>query len=181
MTQTGAPAYDAAIVALVPEAETLVGPFRARCDPSAAAGMPAHITINYPFLPRLAADDLRDLFLGYLSFEFMLSKVRRWPDVLYLAPEPSTPINALIEQVGSRGTGSPPYGGRFADVIPHLTIAHTQDAAVLVRVAEEFVRASADILPIAARLEELWLMDNRDGRWVKRLRLPLSLSALPAF
>jgi len=40
---------EVAIVVLVPEAETLVEPFRKIFDPSAAKGMPAHITINYPF------------------------------------------------------------------------------------------------------------------------------------
>jgi hypothetical protein len=136
--------------------------------------MPAHITINYPFLPRLAGDDLRALFLGYPSFEFMLSRVERWPDVLYLSPEPSTPFIELIEHVVHRFPDSPPYGGHFADIVPHLTLAHTRDEGILAQVAEEFARASAGGLPIIARLGELWLMDNQGGRWRKRLRLPLS-------
>ena len=39
-----------ALVVLVPEAEASVGRLRQRYDPSAAVGMPAHITLNYPFL-----------------------------------------------------------------------------------------------------------------------------------
>lgn len=174
MTQNDTLAYEAAIVVLVPEAESLVAPFRARYDPSAAAGMPAHITINYPFTPRPIQVDLQELFSGYPSFEFMLSGVDRWPDVLYLAPEPSTPFVALIEHVVRRFPGSPPYGGRIPDVVPHLTVAHIQDPEVLMRVAEEFGDASAGRLPVTARLEELWLVDNRKGRWRKRMRLPLS-------
>ena len=42
---------ETALVVLVPEAEAIVGRLRQRYDPSAAVGMPAHITINYPFLP----------------------------------------------------------------------------------------------------------------------------------
>jgi len=34
---------------LVPEAEGLVGSFRVRYDPAAKDGMPAHITLLYPF------------------------------------------------------------------------------------------------------------------------------------
>lgn len=173
MDQTYVQAYEAAVVALVPEVEILVRPFRARYDPSAAAGMPAHITINYPFTPRPIQDDLRELFLGYPSFEFMLSRVERWPDVLYLAPEPNAPFVALIEHVARRFPESPPYGGRIPDVVPHLTVAHTQDVGILARVAEKFGRASIGRLPVTARLEELWLMDNREGHWRKRLRLPL--------
>ena len=43
--------YESAPVILVPEAEAIVGRWRQRYDPSAAVGMPAHITLNYPFLP----------------------------------------------------------------------------------------------------------------------------------
>jgi hypothetical protein len=41
------PLNESALV--VPEAEPLVKPFRDRYDPSAAAGVPAHITLLYPF------------------------------------------------------------------------------------------------------------------------------------
>ena len=40
---------ESALVVLVPEAEGVVKPFRDLHDPSAAAGMPAHITLLYPF------------------------------------------------------------------------------------------------------------------------------------
>jgi hypothetical protein len=40
---------ESALVVLVPEAEVLVKPFRDRFDPLAAAGVPAHITLLYPF------------------------------------------------------------------------------------------------------------------------------------
>ena len=43
--------YESALVVLVPEAEAIVGRWRQRYDPSAAVGMPAHNTLNYPFLP----------------------------------------------------------------------------------------------------------------------------------
>jgi len=39
---------ESALMVLVPEAERLVKPFRDRYDPSAAAGIPAHITLLYP-------------------------------------------------------------------------------------------------------------------------------------
>ena len=38
-----------ALVILVPESESLVEAFRQRYDPVAAAGMPTHITLLYPF------------------------------------------------------------------------------------------------------------------------------------
>src|SRR4051812_2432915 len=54
---------ESALVVLVPEAEAVVKPFRDRYDPSAAAGMPAHITALFPFR---APDDIDDLTLGKL-------------------------------------------------------------------------------------------------------------------
>jgi len=55
MSQRGT-SYVSALVVLVPEAGALVGRLRQRYDPSAAVGMPAHITLNYPFLPSEPAD-----------------------------------------------------------------------------------------------------------------------------
>jgi hypothetical protein len=40
-----------ALLLPVPAAEAAVGPYRALLDPSARDGVPAHITVLYPFLP----------------------------------------------------------------------------------------------------------------------------------
>jgi len=42
---------ESALMVLVPEDELLVKPFRDRYDPSAADGVPAHVTLLYPFKP----------------------------------------------------------------------------------------------------------------------------------
>jgi hypothetical protein len=98
--------YQSVLVILVPEAETLVGPFRSRYDSSAADGMPAHITINYPFLPAVqdesgAIDSLRGLFSSVSSFEFALGAVGRFPGALYLEPAPAQPFIDLIQAVSA--------------------------------------------------------------------------------
>lgn len=176
--QKNAP-FERALVALVPQAEALVGSFRRRHDPSAAAGMTAHITINYPFAPASIEDSdfgktLKSLFAGYHAFDFHLARIERFPDVLYLAPEPVQPFNDLIQHVAERFPESPPYGGDIETVIPHLTVAHVADPAALKPIAESFRRTASGQLPIPARLERVWLMDNRSGRWIKRTSLPLS-------
>ena len=60
---------ESALVVLIPEAEALAGPFRDKYEPSAAAGVPAHITLLYPFK---APDDIDDLVaqLNDPGFEF---------------------------------------------------------------------------------------------------------------
>ena len=62
--------FEAALVILIPEADELVGSFRERNDSAVKLGMPAHITINYPFnayskdKPEVL-DELRTLLLKY--------------------------------------------------------------------------------------------------------------------
>jgi len=75
-----------ALVILVPEAETLVQAFRDQYDPSAAEGMPALITVLYPFKPadkisKSMVEALQSLFLCHSPFRFSLTDA---PDVVLL-------------------------------------------------------------------------------------------------
>ncbi|MGI5155082.1 2'-5' RNA ligase family protein [Microbispora sp. CA-102843] len=119
---------ETALVVEVPSAEPLVRGLRERYDSSAAYGMPAHVTVLYPFLPRERLDDgvlaaLRELFAARRPFEVVFGGVGRFPGVLYLAPEPDGPLRELTEAVAGRWPEAPPYGGGFGDVVPHLTVA----------------------------------------------------------
>jgi hypothetical protein len=78
----------------------------------------------------------------------------RFPGVLYLAPEPDAGFRSLTGAVAAQWPEAPPYGGRFADVVPQLTIAHSQDDEAL-DLLESEVRAR---LPISARIESVQLM-----------------------
>src|SRR5262245_40443086 len=119
---------ESALVIEVPEAEPLVSEWRAQYDWSAQRGVPAHITILYPFAPTETIDDerlggLRDLFSAHAAFSFALLRVARWPDVAWLAPDPDEPFRALIAAVVARYPEYPPYEGIHDEVIPHLTVA----------------------------------------------------------
>ncbi len=46
-----------AVIALVPEAESLVGRYRQRLDASAVWGVPAHVTVLLPFLAPHEVDE----------------------------------------------------------------------------------------------------------------------------
>jgi hypothetical protein len=64
---------ESALLLLVPAAEPVVGEHRARFDASARDGVPAHLTVLYPFLPPALIDDtvlasLIALFAGYPAF-----------------------------------------------------------------------------------------------------------------
>jgi hypothetical protein len=162
------------LVVLVPEAEAAVKPFRDRYDPSAAVGMPAHITLLYPFKPldeidEGVLDELRHCFTRFAPIAFSLGAIRRFPvEVLYLAPEPDEPFRQLTSAIWGRYPQTPPYGGKWSDIVPHLSVAWLADERQLDAIASEFVAASREKLPIQATASEVALMDNRSGHWQVR-------------
>jgi hypothetical protein len=170
---------ETALVVLVPKAESLVKPFRDRHDPSAAAGMPARITLLYPFKPpgdisAAVLGELRLCFAGFRQFDFSLTAIRQFAGgVLYLAPKPDEPFRRLTLAVCARYPDTPPYGGRFANIVPHLTVAELMERRQFDRVADEFARASRGKLPIRATAREIALMERRAGNWQLRTALPL--------
>lgn len=172
------PGEQSALVVLVPEAEPLAKAFRDRHDPAAADGMPAHITVLYPFMsPKdLAADvldELRATFSRHERFHFQLAEVRNWPSVLYLAPRPETPLRALTQAVVERYPTYPPYEGKFDDVIPHLTIADLESAEHLGVISARFHQSSKGKVPIEVEVREVWLMVKHDGVWAPQVSFEL--------
>jgi 2'-5' RNA ligase len=169
-----------ALLVPVPEAEPVVGPFRQRSDSSPSKGVPAHVTVLFPFVPPAelsqgVEDELRDAFAPFPPFEFRLARVARWPLVVYLAPDPAEPFMALTEAAVTRFPRHPPHEGRFHEVVPHLTVAECEtegwceDAdAVLAEVESAIVGG----VPIDARAGEVWLMVGA-GRWTLRSRFAL--------
>lgn len=158
------------LIVTVSEAEPVVRGWRSRFDSAAVAGVPAHITVLYPFLPWQRVDDavraeLNALFATHQAFDLQLAQLRRFPGVLYLAPEPDALLRALTAAVAGRWPEAPPYGGQFADVVPHLTIAHSQEPQVFDMI-ESDVRGR---LPIAARIASVQLI-GYSGRYWNEIR-----------
>lgn len=149
----------------VPAAETVVADHRARFDPSAAQGVPAHITVLLPFLEldSISPEDVRrleQLFAAAEPIDFTLARTARFPQVLFLAPDPAEPLVDLTEAVWREWPDHPPYGGEFPDIVPHLTVA-AGDAPYA-----ELERALEPTLPIQATAERVWLMSRTEaGRW----------------
>jgi 2'-5' RNA ligase len=173
------PPDESALVVLVPEAEALAKPFRDRYDPSAAAGVPAHITLLYPFKPpdeidQPVLESLGGCFQGFALFRFALASIRRFPDaVLYLAPEPDEPFRQLTLAIWNQYPETPPYGGKWPDIVPHLSVAWVKDEQQLDRIADDFAKASRGRLPIQATAAQAALMEKRSGRWLIRATFDL--------
>jgi 2'-5' RNA ligase len=162
-----------ALIVEVPEAEPLVYEWRLRYD-NASLGIPAHITLIFPFVPtgdlspELSAE-LRELFGGQAAFSFSLPRVAGFPDVAWLSPEPDEPFRHLTELLASHYPEFPPYEGIHDDVIPHLTVGHG-DAAF----QDEVDSALTPHLPISADAREVTLLvEDESGWWRTGERFPL--------
>jgi hypothetical protein len=162
-----------------------VAPWRERFDPSASGGLPAHVTILYPFAPPPDIHDetlraLTGLFAGFEGFDYTLMRTARFPQgVLYLEPEPAGPFVELVEAVWHLFPEHPPFEGAFDTVIPHVTVVDCpasdlcDDAGTTLADAE---RAVTPALPIRARAGEVWLMTKKE-RWTRARRFPLGGTA----
>ena len=139
-----------ALIVEVPEAEPAVARHRAWLDASAPFGVPAHVTVLYPFTPPETIDTpvlarLERLFGQFRRFRYQLDRTSWFgQDVLWLSPSPPGPFRALTEHVCQVFPAFAPYQGQFADVIPHLTIGHDHSLDDL-RAAEESVQAHLPI------------------------------------
>jgi 2'-5' RNA ligase len=170
---------ESSILVPVPEAELAVGHLRRQLDRSALQGVPAHVTVLFPFVPpdaitgtviEMAAAAVASV--SAFDCEFACTC---WfgEDVVWLAPEPAAPFRALTSAVHAAFPQFPPFGGRYADVVPHLTIGDRPDGGpAALRAAETEVRPA---LPVRTYVGCAWLMTGTQapGSWHTIADLPL--------
>ncbi len=181
---------ESTLAILVPAAEPLVRDYRARYDTSAREGMPAHVTIIWPFMhPNgLIAETIywiENILARSEPFAFSLADIGQFnSQVLYLRPEPDGPIKALIQAVREAFPDYPPYGGFYDDsVTPHLTVAKVNSPDEFKRAEADFHALSDGFSPIAAGNAEISLMERRGGLWWQKQIFALgqaaALSSIP--
>jgi hypothetical protein len=172
---------ESALVVVVAEAEPIVGPWRANLDPGAGLGVPAHITLLYPFVaPTDIGDDtvsrVEHVLADFAAFPFALSSVR-WFDesVVWLAPAPSRPFVDMTSALLDAFPDHPRYGGDHAgEIVPHLTVG---DGAPVDDLRTAAAGVESD-LPIEALAAEVTLLcgSNEAGSWRPVRRFPLTRS-----
>lgn len=138
------------------------------------AGMPAHVTVLYPFVRAREVDrhakEMLGAALGAIpAFDFTMSEIRRFPNVVYLAPDPAEPFVALTHAVLRHWPDQQPYDGAFEEIVPHVTVAY----------GESTPSGVVEHLPITARAQEVWLMTRQGNRWVLRERFELGAPSGP--
>jgi 2'-5' RNA ligase len=161
---------ETALVVLIPEAEGLLEVFRQRFGSSDVISVPAHVTILYPFKTpdEITSGDittLRELFMKVSSFSVSFRRFQCFTDTLFLMPEPSEPLRQLTETIANVFPDVPPYGGAFKKIIPHLTVIQTSDLQKLDAIAADFHKVAKDLLPIHARINAVFLMENPSSDW----------------
>jgi hypothetical protein len=155
-----------ALVISTPEAEPLIGELSRAHTPAGDDGMWPHVTLLVPFVPaRLIDEDvearLADVLLAVEPFDYALVRTERFPEgVLYLAPEPAAPFVELIGALVAAFPDYPPYDGAHETVVPHATVAVSDDEAFLSLLAADLdprlpIRCRADATTMAERGSDL--------------------------
>jgi 2'-5' RNA ligase len=151
---------------------------RRRWDRAARLGVPAHVTVLFPFLhpADLSLDIRRELAAvaeRHEPFRVRFERVGRWPAVVFLAPDPAEPLARLTHELAGCFPDYPPYGGAFDEVVPHLTVTENADAPL-----DAIAREADEILPFEHAITSLAvLVETSDGRWHGHWRLPLGRRA----
>jgi 2'-5' RNA ligase len=163
-----------ALVVLVPEADAAIGDHRLRHDANAARGVPAHVTLLYPFRSPVDAattEVVARLCGGFAPFEARFASVGRFPgEVVWLAPEPAETFEALLSAAAIAFPDCPPYEGTIPETVPHLTVGE----GVTMADADELSLALLPALPVTTFVRELTLLvEDDDGRWRPELAWPL--------
>lgn len=168
---------ESSLIVPIPEAEAAVGSTRNELDRTAGWGVPAHVTILYPFLPPgligpAELDRLTAAINSVPRFDVTFSQVQWFSeDVVWLDPAPADGFRALTDAVCASFPDCPPYSGEFDGSIPHLTIAaHSEPDRM--RAAAHHAMAQ---IPISACVRSVYLFKGTDapGAWHSVAELPL--------
>lgn len=97
-----------AVIVPVSPAAAMVDVWRERtCSDMPSSGVPAHITLVFPFVPAAELDAptiaaLTQVVGETAAFAFELRATARFPSTLSLAPEPAAPFVRLTEAIVAR-------------------------------------------------------------------------------
>jgi len=175
---------ESVIIIPVLEAESIVKKWRERYDRVALLGIPAHITLLYPFktpseIKEKIADKLQLFFQTVNSFAFSLTTIGTFPNVIFLTPSPKNPFIELTKKLAKLFPENPPYGGKFPEVNPHLTIGQFSKEDNFKRTLSVISENINPKLPQEARATEARLMvENINGKWTTLRKFPLVRNCL---
>jgi hypothetical protein len=135
------------------------------CQSKPSHGVPPHVTLLIPAPPDV--DAAVEALRGFGAFDVEFASFGRFPGALWLAPTPAGPFVAMTEALVEAFPGHAPYGGEFAGITPHLTVAQGDELDV----AEA---AIATAFPLTSRASSVVLFEQAaEDRWVERAEFDL--------
>jgi len=149
---------------------------RAEFGGKTSPGLPAHVTILFPFIPVGDLDPsvgaaLTELAAASAPFRARFEQVRRQDEMVWLLPAEQEPFLELTAAVVARWPAYQPYAGAFDSVIAHLTFVESGGAAI--------ARAASVALedgPFEVLVEELVLIGESElGVWLELDRFALGV------
>lgn len=167
-----------AVIVTVPSAEHAVGQYRAQFDSAAALGVPAHVTVLFPFVPPHAIDaqaiEMLATAIASVPRFHATFETTGWfgTKVLWVEPQPADRFQALTTAVANAFPAHLPYAGEHDEVIPHLTVGHGADEERLRHAEKQVLRH----LPIRLTVTTatLWCGTDAPGSWQQVASLPLA-------
>jgi len=165
------------LIVEVPAAESVVDRYRQQLDPMARLGVPAHITVLFPFVPAsdfdITVTSAVQSLVGQVDrFSFELTAVDWFEnEVLWLAPSAPDAFIRLTRGICAAFPAYQPYGGQFTGLVPHMTVADRAPAEAMHDAARSIRRQ----LPISCDAVSVSLMVEQaaTGRWCKSASFPL--------
>jgi 2'-5' RNA ligase len=143
-------------------------------DIAAQVGVPAHVTLLFPFMPVARLEPsirgaLAEVAATVEPFDVRFAQLGRFPGVVYLVPDPPGPFLAMTQAIAARFPDYQPYDGAFDEVVPHLTLVESATAPL-----DEIAAAAQEHLPVAWRVDSMEvLVERQDQHWHGRWRIPL--------
>jgi 2'-5' RNA ligase superfamily len=161
----------------VPEAEAIAGSWREQYATDAAHGMWLHVTLIYPFRDSSQIDaktwhEITRALQPFRRFGFRLVGTAYFPGpppVLYLVPEPSAPFVEMTQGLAAAFPDTPPYGGAHEEIIPHVSVADSDDLELLAEIEADVNHG----LPLAATAREVELLVHEPAGWRRKTALGL--------
>ncbi|MGH3887194.1 MAG: 2'-5' RNA ligase family protein [Pseudonocardiaceae bacterium] len=154
----------------MPAADGLLASVGARYPGTVREGVPAHVSLLYPFVTAAELDEgvisaLGELFAEQVPMPVEFVKCYRRDGFVALRPEPIEGLTGLLGEARRRWPEVVPYEGLYGDVEPHVTVALRASEETAVTIEQEVTAE----LPISADLREAWLVAF-EGRWSLRGR-----------
>jgi 2'-5' RNA ligase len=172
---------ETAVVLVLAEAAPQLSALHAEHYPEAVAKqIPLHITLLSPFVARAAltgtvVSALRRFFVERPPPAFALTRLDEFPGVIYAAPEPAEELVELIEALSRAFPETPPYGGAYAEPVPHASLAEVPADSDQELVAAKLRRAAEPLLPVQCEIPHASLLEEQaPGRWRVAERFPFA-------